>query len=69
MRAILFSWLLLLPLSGLFAQEKEIEIRKAGSFQLDEEKFPGANILKRSTNEQVHLVHEGMDVVRQSFFL
>lgn len=62
MRAILFSWLLLLPLSGLFAQEKEIEIRKAGSFQLDEEKFPGANILKRSTNEQVHLVHEGMDV-------
>jgi hypothetical protein len=49
MRAILFSCSLLLSATGLWAQEKEIEIRQAGSFQLDEENFPGANILERST--------------------
>lgn len=62
MRAILFSCSLLLSATGLWAQEKEIEIRQAGSFQLDEENFPGANILERSTSQQVHLVHQGMDV-------
>ena len=62
MRAILFSCLLLLSSTGLWAQEKEIEIRQAGSFQLDEENFPGANILERSATKQVHLVHQGMDV-------
>ena len=62
MRAILFSCSLLLSATGLWAQEKEIEIREAGSFQLDEENFPGANILERSTSQQVHLVHQGMDV-------
>jgi lipopolysaccharide export system protein LptA len=61
MRAILFSCLLLFT-TGLWAQEKEIEIRQAGSFQLDEENLPGANILERSAKKQVHLVHEGMDV-------
>ena len=62
MRAILFYYLLLLSISGIRAQEKEIEIRQAGSFQLDEENFPGANILERSAAKQVHLVHQGMDV-------
>jgi lipopolysaccharide export system protein LptA len=62
MRAILFSCSLLLSATGLWAQEKEIEIRQAGSFQLDEENSPGANILERSTSKQVHLVHQGMDV-------
>ena len=62
MRAILFSCLLLLCTTRLSAQEKEIEIRQAGSFQLDEENFPGANILERSVTKQVHLVHQGMDV-------
>ena len=62
MRAILFYCLLLLSISGIRAQEKEIEIRQAGSFQLDEENFPGANILERSAAKQVHLVHQGMDV-------
>ena len=61
MRAILFYYLLLLSISGIRAQEKEIEIRQAGSFQLDEENFPGANILERSAAKQVHLVHQGMD--------
>ena len=62
MRAVLFYCLLLLSISGIWAQEKEIEIRQAGSFQLDEENFPGANILERSAAKQVHLVHQGMDV-------
>ena len=61
MRAVLFYCLLLLSISGIWAQEKEIEIRQAGSFQLDEENFPGANILERSAAKQVHLVHQGMD--------
>lgn len=47
---------------GVCAQEEQIEIRQAGSFQLDEENFPGANILERNTTQQVHLVHQGMDV-------
>ena len=55
MRAVLFYCLLLLSISGIWAQEKEIEIRQAGSFQLDEENFPGANILERSAAKQVHL--------------
>ena len=62
MRAVLFYCLLLLSISEIWAQEKEIEIRQAGSFQLDEENFPGANILERSAAKQVHLVHQGMDV-------
>ena len=62
MRAVLFYCLLLLSISKIWAQEKEIEIRQAGSFQLDEENFPGANILERSATKQVHLVHQGMDV-------
>ena len=62
MRAVLFYCLLLLSISGIWAQEKEIKIRQAGSFQLDEENFPGANILERSAAKQVHLVHQGMDV-------
>ena len=61
MRAVLFYCLLLLSISGIWAQEKEIKIRQAGSFQLDEENFPGANILERSAAKQVHLVHQGMD--------
>ena len=56
------SWVLLLITCAAWAQEKEIEIRRAGSFRLDQENFPGANILTRSDSEQVYLVHEGMDV-------
>lgn len=62
MKPVFTSCLLLLLSFGLSAQEQEIEIRKAGSFQLDQDNFPGANILTRSANEQVHLVHQGMDV-------
>ena len=62
MKAVFHSCLLLLLSFGVSAQEQEIEIRQAGSFQLDQENFPGANILTRSETQQVHLVHQGMDV-------
>ena len=62
MKTAWYSWVLLLITCTAWAQEKEIEIRRAGSFQLDQENFPGANILTRSATEQVYLVHEGMDV-------
>ena len=62
MKAVSYTWLLLFLSFGIWAQEQQIEIRKAGSFQLDEEQFPGANILERSATQQVHMVHEGMDV-------
>lgn len=45
------------------AQEKKlIEIKKAGSFQLNEKEYPGANILIKDIKEQVHLFHDGMDI-------
>lgn len=62
MKVVFHSCLLLLLSFGLSAQEQEIEIRKAGSFQLDQENFPGANILTKSATQQVHLVHQGMDI-------
>ncbi len=62
MKAVFNSWVFLLLSVGLWAQNQEIEIRSAGSFQLDEEQFPGANILEKSDTQQVHLVHQGMDV-------
>jgi lipopolysaccharide export system protein LptA len=62
MKATSYSLVLLFLSFGLWAQEQQIEIRQAGSFQLDEEQFPGANILERSATQQVHMVHEGMDV-------
>ena len=62
MKAVFYSCLLLLLSFGISAQEQEIEIRKAGSFKIDQDNFPGANILTRSATQQVHLVHQGMDV-------
>ena len=47
MKTASYSWVLLLFTWGIWAQEQEIEIRQAGSFQLDEDNFPGANILER----------------------
>lgn len=62
MKPVFLSCLLVLLAFGLRAQEQEIEIRQAGSFKIDQENFPGANILTRSATQQVHLVHQGMDV-------
>ncbi len=62
MKTARYAWILLCATCVAWAQEQEIEIRQAGSFQLDQEKYPGANILERSATQQVHLVHQGMDV-------
>lgn len=62
MKSVFYSCFFLLLSVGIWAQNQEIEIRSAGSFQLDEEQFPGANILEKSDTQQVHLVHQGMDV-------
>ena len=43
-------------------QRKRIEIKYSGFYTFDEEKFPGANILTRDDSQQVHIIHEGVDM-------
>ncbi|WP_397363314.1 OstA-like protein [Olleya sp. R77988] len=46
-----------------FAQQKTIEIKDSGAFgDIDEENFPGASILTRSDQGQVHIYHDGVDM-------
>ena len=42
--------------------KKVVQIIEAGSFDRNENKFPGANILKKDDNTRVHLLHDGMDI-------
>ncbi|WP_317044771.1 OstA-like protein [Olleya sp. Bg11-27] len=45
------------------AQQKNIEIKDSGAFgDIDEENFPGASILTRSDQGQVHIYHDGIDM-------
>ncbi|WGD33994.1 OstA-like protein [Olleya sp. YS] len=45
------------------AQQKTIEIKDSGAFgDIDEENFPGASILTRSDQGQVHIYHDGIDM-------
>ncbi len=45
------------------AQQKHIEIKDSGAFgDIDEENFPGASILTRSDQGQVHIYHDGIDM-------
>ncbi|MDC0958820.1 hypothetical protein OAR38_04655 [Flavobacteriaceae bacterium] len=47
----------------ILSQEKKIiQIIEAGSFDKNEIKLPGANILKKSNSVRVHLLHDGMDI-------
>lgn len=47
----------------LVAQQKTIEIKDSGAFgDIDEANFPGASILTRSDQGQVHIYHDGIDV-------
>ncbi len=56
-------WIVILICALSFAQEtKNIDIREAGSFEVNEKKFPGAKILKSDGNIRVHLHHDGMDI-------
>jgi len=43
-------------------ERKIIEIKKAGSFDKNEDLNPGANILKKNDDTRVHLFHEGMNI-------
>ena len=48
----------------MYAQaQKSIEIKNSGAFgEKDEENFPGASILTRSDQGQVHVFHDGIDM-------
>ena len=54
---------ILIASSNIQSQEKKtIEIEYAGSFAKDEKKFPGATILTRNDQQQVHIIHKDMNV-------
>lgn len=59
---IYFLFLMLTMQLGI-AQQKTIEIKDSGAFgDIDEENFPGASILTRSDQGQVHIYHDGIDM-------
>ena len=47
---------------SLQSQEKNIEIKSAGSFDRNESLFPDGNILSESNTKKVHLRHDEMDI-------
>ena len=57
------SILLILFINLISSQEKKIiQIIEAGSFERNEKKIPGANILKKNDKIRVNLLHDGMDI-------
>jgi lipopolysaccharide export system protein LptA len=48
--------------SGLAQERKTIEIKRAGFGEKDEENFPGASILIKDNQSQVHIYHDGIDM-------
>ena len=62
-KSILNSILILIFFSiNLQSQEKNIEIKSAGSFDRNESLFPDGNILGESQTKKVHLRHDEMDI-------
>ena len=54
---------LLLTLTKAYGQEtNKIDIREAASFEIDENRFLNAKILKSNQDIRVHLHHDGMDI-------
>ena len=50
-------------LTKAYGQEtKKIDIREAASFEVNENRFPDAKILKSNKDIRVHLHHDGMDI-------
>ena len=46
-----------------FAQQKrKIEVKYAGNFEFNEEKYPGARIFFRDDSQQIHIFHDGIDM-------
>ncbi|WP_347922313.1 OstA-like protein [Pontimicrobium sp. SW4] len=47
----------------LFAQQKrKIDVKYAGDLEINEEKYPGAKILTRDDSQQIHIIHDGIDM-------
>lgn len=46
----------------MFSQRKRIQIEYSGFLDKDEEKYPGATILIRDESQQIHIIHEGVDL-------
>lgn len=53
----------LVSITTIIAQEKkQIKIEYAGFFDVDEEKYPDANILIRNDQQQVHIIHGNINL-------
>lgn len=63
-RILFFIFLLsLISISFIGAQEKKkIKIEYSGFLNFDEDKFPGAKILTRDDSQQVHIIHESINM-------
>lgn len=46
----------------MFSQRKRIQIEYSGFLDKDEDNFPGATILIRDESQQVHIIHEGINM-------
>ncbi len=60
---VIVFFLSLISFNSIAQERKTIEIKDSGAFgDKDEENFPGASILTRSDQGQVHIYHDGIDV-------
>ena len=46
----------------IFSQRKRIQIEYSGFLDKDEENYPGATVLIRDESQQVHIIHEGINM-------
>jgi len=46
----------------MFSQRKRIQIEYSGFLDKDEVKYPGATVLIRDESQQVHIIHEGINM-------
>nr|WP_274474417.1 OstA-like protein [Mangrovimonas aestuarii] len=49
-------------LNSVAQEQKRITIKYSGFLTVDEEKYPGAKVLTRNDQSQVHIVHEGVNM-------
>ena len=62
-KIILFLFVLcFLKAPDTFAQRKRIQIEYSGFLDKDEVKYPGATVLIRDESQQVHIIHEGINM-------
>lgn len=63
-----FQVIIILILLGFYAapdaysQRKRIQIEYSGFLDKDEEKYPGATVLIRDESQQIHIIHEGINM-------